>query len=105
MSRFRTLTPRTPPRKGALGSAIRNAYVSQFTQGELARQLKVGQNTVSRWSTGDVEPSLTDIFMIECICGLTTGHILREAGYVADLLTPEKWITEDHRFNLPNRKR
>ncbi len=99
-----TAVSRQPPRRADLGAAIRNAYAAKFTQGEVARQLGVAQNTVSRWSTGDVEPSLSDIFKIEQICGLASGHILRAAGYVAELASAEEFIASDHRLDSARRE-
>jgi transcriptional regulator with XRE-family HTH domain len=99
-----TVITRQPPRRADLGAAIRNAYASKFTQGEVARQLGVAQNTVSRWSTGDVEPSLGDIFKIEQICGLAPGHILRAAGYVTELASAEEFIASDHRLDSARRE-
>lgn len=101
---IRALLTRQPPRRVDLGAAIRNAYSAKFTQGEVARQLGVAQNTVSRWSTGDVEPSLGDIFKIEQCCGLTPGHILRAAGYVAELASAEEFIASDHRLDTVRRE-
>jgi transcriptional regulator with XRE-family HTH domain len=92
-----------PPRRTDLGAAIRNTYAARFTQGEIARQLGVAQNTVSRWSTGDVEPSLGDIFRIEQLCGFPRGHILRAAGYVSELASPEELISSDHRLDSARR--
>jgi transcriptional regulator with XRE-family HTH domain len=98
------LLTRQPPRRADLGAAIRSAYAAKFTQGEVARQLGVAQNTVSRWSTGDVEPSLRDIFKIEQICGLAPGHILRAAGYVTELASAEEFIASDHRLDTARRE-
>jgi len=99
-----TVSVRQPPRRADLGAAIRNAYAAKYTQGEVARQLGVAQNTVSRWSTGDVEPSLGDIFKIEQICGLTPGHILRAAGFVTELSSAEEFIASDHRLDSARRE-
>lgn len=88
----------------ALGQAIRAAYAGRFTQAELASQLGVAQNTVSRWSTGDVEPSLADLVEIEQVCGLTRGHILRAAGLVSETITAEEVIAADTRLDPPRRE-
>jgi transcriptional regulator with XRE-family HTH domain len=92
------------PGRAELGAAIKNAYANKLTQAELARRLGVAQNTVSRWSTGDVEPSLADIYRIEQICGVTRGHILRAAGYVAEALHPEDVIDLDVRLDPARRE-
>jgi transcriptional regulator with XRE-family HTH domain len=110
----RGLTPATADRsvsrpdrsevRRALGQAIRAAYTGKFTQTELAGLLGVAQNTVSRWSTGDVEPSLADLLEIEQACGLTRGHILRTAGLVSETVTAEEVIAADTRLDPPRRE-
>lgn len=87
----------------SLAAAIRSAYSSRLTQTELAGVLGVAQNTISRWSTGEVEPRLDDISAIEDACGLTRGHILRAAGYVASDGRPEEALAADHRLDPARR--
>jgi transcriptional regulator with XRE-family HTH domain len=87
-----------------LASAIRAAYSSRLTQTELAAVLGVAQNTISRWSTGEVEPRLDDIAAIEDACGLTRGHVLRAAGYVASTDRPEEALAADHRLDAARRE-
>ena len=77
-------TTRTVPTR--LAEAIRSSYQGRMTQAEIAAALGVAQNTVSRWSTGDVEPRLDDIADLERVLGLPSGYILRSAGYVEDTL-------------------
>jgi transcriptional regulator with XRE-family HTH domain len=72
---------------------LRAAYAGRFTQTELARFVGVAQNTVSRWTTGEVEPSLADIAIIEEACELPKGSILRAAGLVDDPPTDERAIS------------
>lgn len=86
-----------------LASAIRAAYTGRLTQTELASVLGVAQNTISRWSTGEVEPRLDDIAAIEDACGLARGHILRAAGYVATSSNPEDAVAADHRLDPARR--
>jgi transcriptional regulator with XRE-family HTH domain len=86
-----------------LAAAIRAAYAATLTQTELANVLGVAQNTISRWSTGEVEPRLDDIAAIEDACGLTRGHILRAAGYVANTASPEEAVAADHRLDPARR--
>lgn len=91
----------TPAQRGA---AIRAAYRGRFTQVQLAEILGVAQNTISRWSTGDVEPSLDDLVRLEQTCGLPRGHILRSAGYVSELASAEDFIAADHRLDPVRRE-
>jgi len=86
------------------GAAIRAAYRGKFTQVQLAEILGVAQNTISRWSTGDVEPSLDDLIRLEDVCGLARGHILRAAGYVQELGSAEDFIAADHRLDPVRRE-
>jgi transcriptional regulator with XRE-family HTH domain len=88
----------------SLGAAIRAAYAGRFTQVELAKRVGVAQNTISRWTTGEVEPSLRDIMAIEHECGLAKGHILRAAGVVSETVTPEETIAADHRLDPARRE-
>jgi transcriptional regulator with XRE-family HTH domain len=92
------------PTRSQRGAAIRAAYRGKFTQVQLAQVLGVAQNTISRWSTGDVEPSLDDLLRLEDVCGLTRGHILRAAGYVHDLGSAEDFIASDHRLDPVRRE-
>ncbi len=87
-----------------LADAIRSAYSARLTQTELAVRLGVAQNTISRWSTGEVEPRLDDIAAIEEVCGLQRGHILRAAGYVSTAEQPEEALAGDHRLDAARRE-
>jgi len=93
-----------PDGSRALADAIRAAYTSRLTQTELAVRLGVAQNTVSRWSTGEVEPRLDDIAAVEAACGLERGHILRAAGYVSAAEQPEDAVATDHRLDAARRE-
>ncbi len=57
------------PTSAQRGAAIRAAFRGKFTQVQLAEILGVAQNTISRWSTGDVEPSLDGLIRLEDVCG------------------------------------
>jgi len=92
------------PTASQRGAAIRAAYRGKFTQVQLAEMLGVAQNTISRWSTGDVEPSLDDLIRLEDVCGLARGHILRAAGYVEELGAAEDFIAADHRLDPVRRE-
>ena len=91
------------PTGSELGAAIRSLYQGRFTQAELAARLGVAQNTVSRWSTGAVEPSLDDIARIEYLCEVPRGSVLRSAGYVIDLRTVEEMIDADDNLTTEQR--
>lgn len=91
------------PTSAQLGAAIRSAYQGRFTQSQLAARLGVAQNTISRWSTGDVKPSLQDIARIEDACDVPRGFVLRSAGYVIDLRSTEEMINAD--INLTKEQR
>jgi transcriptional regulator with XRE-family HTH domain len=95
--------PPTLPSAKDRGEAIRSVYAGRFTQVELAARLGVAQNTVSRWSTGDIEPSLDDIARIEDLCGVPRGVILRTAGYVVDPQTADEMIAHDVRLDPAQR--
>lgn len=64
----------------------------------------MAQNTISRWSTGDVEPALADIARLEEACGVPRGFVLRSAGFVVDALSAEEAIEADPRLDLPRRE-
>jgi len=100
----RTRAPRTQESIPPLAAAIRQAYRGRLTQSQLADALGVAQNTISRWSTGDVEPALADIARLEQACGVPRGFVLRSAGYVADALSAEEAIEADPRLDVPRRE-
>jgi transcriptional regulator with XRE-family HTH domain len=101
-SRFASIEARPTPNQR--GAAIRAAYRGKYTQVQLAEILGVAQNTISRWSTGDVEPSLDDLIRLEDVCGLSRGHILRAAGYVHELGSAEDFIAADSRLDPVRRE-
>jgi len=92
------------PTERELGAAIRSAYLGRFTQAELAARLGVAQNTISRWSTGAVEPSLDDIARLEDVCEVERGSVLRSAGYVIDMRTTEQMIDNDANLTAAQRE-
>ena len=87
-----------------LAASIRQAYRGRLTQTELAGLLGVAQNTISRWSTGEVEPALGDIARLESACGLPRGFVLRSAGYVDESHSAEDAIATDPRLDTPRRE-
>lgn len=98
------VTSRPSQRTRDLAAAIRNVYRGRLTQMELADRLGVAQNTVSRWSTGEVEPSLDQIAAIEKACGVERGFILRAAGYVDESHSPDALIARDARLEPSKRE-
>jgi transcriptional regulator with XRE-family HTH domain len=91
------------PSRESLCASIVAAYRGRYVQTELAARLGVGQNTVSRWSTGAATPSLDDLVRIEEVCDLPRGYILRRAGYVSSELTVPDLIAEDPRLDQERR--
>lgn len=100
----RTRARRTDEPIPPLAAAIRQAYRGRLTQSQLAEALGVAQNTISRWSTGDVEPALADIARLEEACGVPRGFVLRSAGFVADAQSAEEAIEADPRLDVPRRE-
>ena len=92
------------PSRETLAAAIVAAYRGRYVQAELAELLGVGQNTVSRWSTGAATPSLDDLVRIEDACDLPRGQILRHAGYAPSDLTVPDLIAEDPRLDAERRR-
>jgi transcriptional regulator with XRE-family HTH domain len=71
------------PAGGRLSEEFRRVYeTAGFTQTELAEKLEINQATVSEWARGVSLPRVTALPMIERLCGVTKGTILRRAGYV-----------------------
>lgn len=103
-ARGRTRAARPEGAVPPLADAIRRAYRGRLTQTQIAVALGVAQNTVSRWSTGEVEPSLGDIARLEEACGLPKGFVLRSAGYVDESQRPEDVIAGDPRLDPPRRE-
>jgi transcriptional regulator with XRE-family HTH domain len=104
-------TERTSPRASSriassplsLADAIRATYAGLMTQVQLAGRLGVTQNTISRWSTGESEPSFREVAEIERTCGRPRGFILRAAGFVEEPLNAEEIIAMDPRIDSPRR--
>lgn len=49
---------------------------NKWTQADLARQLKVGQNTISNWETGRYEPDLEMLKQLSVLFQCSTDYIL-----------------------------
>lgn len=88
-------TPEVPPICRAIREAREAAGLTGYA---LAKKLDVepGQLT-SRWEASR-EPSLTDIGRIEEALDLPRGYLLRAAGYVDEVISPEEAIANDKRL-------
>lgn len=82
------------PVGGRLSEAFRQTYqAAGLTQTDVATRLqgrgwdKVDQSLVSKWARGMARPSLEVLPDLDAVCGVPLGHILREAGFVADTAT------------------
>lgn len=62
---------------------------------DMARRLGIGQATMSRYVSGEVEPSLDVIWALEQHLQLAPGDLLRAAGYVEDRMGVVRAITTD----------
>lgn len=73
------------PVGGRLSAEFRRVYeAAGFTQTDLAKKLEINQATVSEWARGVTLPRVTALPMVEKLCGVPKGTILRRAGYVDD---------------------
>ena len=53
-----------------------------WAQGALAKRIGVGQQTVSRWESGDAVPRPRTVREIASVLGLDAGLLLVKAGYL-----------------------
>jgi transcriptional regulator with XRE-family HTH domain len=68
-----------------LGRALRKAREDAgVTQSDLARRLETTPNQVSRWEAGGRRLDLEVVEEAEMAMGLTSGTVLRLAGFVSD---------------------
>jgi len=95
------------PIGGRLSAEFRRVYEDAgLTQTDLAEKLEINQATVSEWARGTTLPRVTALPMIERICGVPRGTILRRAGFVDDieLQTIEDVINADPVLSDPDKK-
>lgn len=72
--------------------AVRRLYeASGLTQAGFAARLGTSQQAVQRWCTSQ-EPKLDDLAHIERSFDLPLGTLLRDAGYVAEVVTVQEAI-------------
>ena len=94
------------PVGGRLSTAMRATYQEAgVSQTDIADALNTDQPTVSRWARGMRRPPLDALPVIERLCGVPLGTILRRAGYVeypAELDT-EQAIRSDPRLGDESR--
>ena len=73
------------PIGGRLSAALRATYeAAGVSQEQIADALGVDQPTVSRWARGMRRPPIDVLPVIEQLCNVRKGTILRRAGYVED---------------------
>ncbi|MBR4554271.1 MAG: helix-turn-helix transcriptional regulator [Ruminococcus sp.] len=76
---------------------IANVRKGKFTQAQLAEQLGISQQEVSRYETGEVKAPINYIIDLASICKVSVDHILghnTEASVLSD--------TEQHVLSLYN---
>lgn len=74
------------PIGGRLSTAMRATYqAAGVSQVDIADALGTDQPTVSRWARGARRPPLDALPVIEQLCRVPKGTILRRAGYVEDV--------------------
>lgn len=68
-----------------VGAAFRTAYeAAGLRQHEIAKALGVDQATVSKWSRGVQRIDLEYFPVLDELCGMPKGYVLRMAGFVED---------------------
>jgi len=87
---------RRRPDERRLSDAFREAYeAAGVSQKQIAEAAGVDQPRVSKWARGESQPPLEKLPIIDTLCGQPLGHILRLAGYVADVDDVESIIRSD----------
>jgi transcriptional regulator with XRE-family HTH domain len=86
------------------GGAVKNELKNQGQNQEwLARGLDVDRATISRLLAGHRSATLDEVEAIARALGITTGDLLRSAGYVDDVTDTEAVINADPRLTAANR--
>lgn len=74
-----------PYKKTVLATIIEKARENiGLTQGELAATLHIGQQSVSKWETGENRPKPQAVPQLAAVLGLDQHLLLAEAGYLRD---------------------
>lgn len=75
----------TQPTTKRLPELIRHRRVElDWSQGDLAKRLDVGQQTISRWEAGEAIPRPRTVRKIAMTLGLDAATLLLEAGYLTE---------------------
>ena len=84
------------PSPDALPRAIRQAYEGAgLSQQALAAATGIDQSLLSKYARGAATPPLSVLPRIDTACGQPLGHVLRLAGYVADVISVETAVQSD----------
>ena len=57
---------------------IKNRHKRGITQDELANHLGVSKGAVSKWETGDSDPSTSNLFALAKLYGISAEELLKE---------------------------
>lgn len=89
-----SVMPGRRPEDKRLSDAFRDVYESAgVSQVQIADALEgVDQPAVSKWARGLRPPPLWSLPVVETLCGVAKGTILRQAGFIADELDLETAI-------------
>jgi transcriptional regulator with XRE-family HTH domain len=88
-----------------VGAAFRRAYeTAGLRQSDIANALKVDPGTVSKWSRGLQKIELDYFPIIDSLCRLPRGTILRWAGYVEDEVDLRTAIMQAHELDDSGRR-
>ena len=81
-----------------IGAKIKRLRLQRgLTQEELAQQLNVSRQSVSKWEGAQSVPDIDKILQLSCLFGVTTDYLLKD-----EQAEPE--YTEDDTSPLPRRK-
>ncbi len=84
------------PSVGRLTAALGDACdAAGLKQEQIADVVGVHQTTVSKWLLGKTQPPLEHLWVIEEMCGLPRGRLLRVADFVEPDTSVEAAISQD----------
>jgi transcriptional regulator with XRE-family HTH domain len=91
--------PKRAPKRPRICRAIRAQLdESDLSMQDLADRLRVSKSMVQRWTTTR-EPALEMIVAIEDALDLVRGELLRDAGYVSDLVSVRRAVLDDPKLD------